>query len=143
MPPLVKICGIRSKEEAVACADLLRLMFMENSKRHIDLDTAREISQAIHLSRFAASSSSSPLDSDTINAPWFTTYATRLSSASSRPLLVGVFQNVPLATILFTITHAQLDMVQLHGSEPTDWADHIPVPVIRAFHAGNGVEGVT
>jgi hypothetical protein len=93
-PPLVKICGIRSKEEAVACAeagaDLLGLMFVENSKRHIDLDTAREISQAIRSSRFAGSSSSSPLDTDTINARWFTPHATHLSSASSRPLLVGV-----------------------------------------------------
>ena len=147
-PPLVKICGIRSKEEAVACAeagvDMLGLMFVENSKRHIDLDTAREISQAIRSLRFAGSSSSPP-DTDTTNAPWFTAHATRLSSASSRPLLVGVFQNAPLATILFAITHAQLDMVQLHGSEPTDWADHIPVPVIRVFHVGNGVgvEGIT
>ena len=42
--PSLKSAGIRSKEEAVACAqagvDLLGLMFVENLKRHIDLDIA-------------------------------------------------------------------------------------------------------
>jgi hypothetical protein len=73
--------------------DLLGLMLVENSKRQIDLDTANEISQAIRSLCFAGSSTSSPLDTNTINAPWFTMHATCLSLASSPPLLVGEFQD--------------------------------------------------
>jgi len=61
-------------------------------------------------------------------------------------LLVGVFQNQPLAFILHAVASTQLDMVQLHGSEPVEWARHIPVPVIKVFHVdaeGNGLEGIT
>jgi anthranilate synthase/indole-3-glycerol phosphate synthase/phosphoribosylanthranilate isomerase len=143
-PPLVKICGIRSKDEALAVAeagaDMLGLMFVERSRRKIDLQTAKEISEAIRTLRFStASLSQSAFD---VNSdPWFTMHASRLSSSISRPLLVGVFQNASLETILHVTSAAQLDAVQLHGSEPIEWAYHIPVPVIRVFHVGNG-EGI-
>ncbi|KAJ7129006.1 glutamine amidotransferase [Mycena crocata] len=146
--PLVKICGIRSKDEALtvaeAGADMLGLMFVETSKRYIDLETAKDISETIRSLRFSTFSPSDSLQ-ETANAPWFTSHATRFSSAPGRPLIVGVFQNAPLSTILHAVAYAQLDVVQLHGSEPTDWARQIPVPVIRAFHVGNGkgVEGIT
>ncbi|KAF5386265.1 hypothetical protein D9615_002304 [Tricholomella constricta] len=146
-PPLVKVCGIRSKDEALAVAeagaDMLGLMFVEKSKRHIDLDTAKHISAAIRALRYAATSPSPPSDGE--NSPWFTTHASRLSASTSRPLLVGVFQNAPLSTILHAVTYVQLDIVQLHGSEPIDWAHQIPVPVIRVFHVGKGtgVNGIT
>ncbi|KAJ7690712.1 anthranilate synthase [Mycena rosella] len=147
--PLVKICGIRTKDEALAVAeagaDMLGLMFVEKSKRYVDLDTAKDISETIRALRFSTASSSDPLGEETSNAPWFTAHATRLSSVPGRPLVVGVFQNAPLSSILHAVAYAQLDIVQLHGSEPTDWARQIPVPVIRAFHVGNGkgVEGIT
>jgi len=46
---------------------------------------------------------------------------------------------------LQAVSQAQLDIVQLHGSEPAQWAHHIPVPVIRVFHIGNGrgADGIT
>jgi len=150
--PLVKICGIRSKEEALAVAaagaDLLGLMFAEQSKRYIDLETAKEISRAIRELGFTQPSPPSQTDEqyEVPNAPWFTTHATRLSNTLSRPLLVGVFQNATLSTIMRAVSLAQLDMVQLHGAEPIDWAHHIPVPVIRVFHIGEngtGAEGIT
>ncbi|KAJ7125040.1 anthranilate synthase component II [Mycena epipterygia] len=147
--PLVKICGIRTKDEALAVAeagaDMLGLMFVEKSKRYVDLETAKGISETIRALRFSTSSPSDALD-DTPNSPWFTAHATRFSSAPGRPLVVGVFQNAPLSTILHAVAYAQLDIVQLHGSEPTDWARQIPVPVIRAFHVGKegkGIEGIT
>jgi anthranilate synthase/indole-3-glycerol phosphate synthase/phosphoribosylanthranilate isomerase len=152
----VKICGIRSKEEAVAVAeagaDLLGLMFVEKSKRVINIETAKEISQAIRALRFGAGGSEESGSSDEMasgsSTPWLTTRATRLSLShiSTRPLLVGVFQDSSLDTILGIISKVQLDIVQLHGSEPIDWAHHIPVPVIRVFHvdsSGKGVEGIT
>ncbi|KAL1746187.1 glutamine amidotransferase [Schizophyllum fasciatum] len=144
--PLVKICGIRSEQEALqvaeAGADLLGLMFAP-SKRTIDLPTAKAISKAIRSARYA---SSAPSTSSSSNLPWFTAHATRLSTSTSRPLLVGVFQNAPLETILQAVEEAQLDLVQLHGSEPVELAQHIPVPVIKVFHASSdprSVAGIT
>jgi len=61
-------------------------------------------------------------------------------------LLVGVFQDASLETVLSTIREVQLDIVQLHGFEPIDWAHMIPIPVIRVFHVGKdgrGVEQIT
>ncbi|TFK75470.1 anthranilate synthase [Pluteus cervinus] len=151
-PPLVKICGIRSRDEAVAAAeagaDLLGLMFVPTSKRHIGIDVAQEISQAIRNLRFTTAITITPETEDsksTSNTPWFTTHASRLSESKSRPLLVGVFQNPTLDEVLQAIELAQLDIVQLHGSEPIEWARQIPVPVIRVFHVGNNAssEGIT
>ncbi|KAG6920016.1 hypothetical protein DXG01_010084 [Tephrocybe rancida] len=146
-PPLVKICGIRNKEEALAVAeagaDMLGLMFVESAKSHISLETAKDISAAIRTLRYSTASPS-PLP-DVGNSSWFSAHASRLSASTSRPLLVGVFQNAPLAEILHAVSYAQLDVVQLHGSEPTDLAHHIPVPVIRVFHIGDGsgADGIT
>ncbi|KIK69004.1 hypothetical protein GYMLUDRAFT_80382 [Collybiopsis luxurians FD-317 M1] len=146
--PLVKICGIRTPEEALlvaeAGADMLGLMFVKKSSRYIDFETGKMISEAIHASKPPLSKTHS-LDDSSLNVPWFTSQITRLNSTASRPLVVGVFQNAPLATILHTVSYCQLDMVQLHGAEPTEWAHHIPVPVIRAFHVGkgSGVDGIT
>ncbi|KAG6857723.1 hypothetical protein H0H87_004139 [Tephrocybe sp. NHM501043] len=145
--PLVKICGIRSKEEALAVtdagADMLGLMFVETAKSYISLETAKEISAAIRNLRYSSSSPSSLPDVG--NNSWFGAHASRLSASTSRPILVGVFQNAPLSEILHAVSYAQLDMVQLHGSEPTDLAHHIPVPVIRVFHIGDGsgADGIT
>lgn len=153
-PPLVKICGIRSKDEALAVAaagaDLLGLIFVEKSKRAIDITVAKEISQAIRNLRFTAQTTqNTPLvPGGSTNVPWFTTQANYLhiSCSNSGPLLVGVFQDAPLETVLSTIREVQLDVVQLHGSEPIDWAHVIPIPVIRVFHVGKdgrGVEQIT
>lgn len=141
-PPLVKICGIRTKEEALAVAeaqaDMLGLMFVPTSKRHVNMEAAKDICQTIRTLRFMKDLPSISNQGDRCTAPWFTSHATRLSSSNSRPLLVGVFQDSPLDTILHAISYCQLDMVQLHGSEPVEWVKHIPVPVIRVFHIRNG-----
>jgi anthranilate synthase/indole-3-glycerol phosphate synthase/phosphoribosylanthranilate isomerase len=161
--PLVKICGIRSVEEATAAteagADLLGLMFVPASKRHVALEEAIRIVHSVRSLRSNVSTSStldtltslsktSYTDEQLKNTPWFTTHAQRLSSTlsphHSRPLLVGVFQNQPLDFILKTVSAVQLDIVQLHGTEPLHWAQHIPVPVIRVFHVnGEGDRGIT
>ncbi|KIJ15459.1 hypothetical protein PAXINDRAFT_133442 [Paxillus involutus ATCC 200175] len=159
-PPLVKICGIRTVEEAKAAAqsgaDMLGLMFVPGSKRFISLDTACDISSSIRSLRstapLAGSSDPSPGDSvspspgtgiGAVNDTWFSTHARRLSNTltAHRPLLVGVFQNQNLSDILEATTAAQLDLVQLHGAEPLEWSKYIPVPVIRAFHVNAKTEG--
>ncbi|KAN0131913.1 N-anthranilate isomerase [Lactarius tabidus] len=151
-PPLVKICGIRTTEEAIGSADagaaMLGLMFVPTSRRCITLEQAQTISLAICGLRV---SSTAPRESSvgTQNEPWFTFHARRLSQAVStigRPLLVGVFQDQPLSFILHCVAAVQLDIVQLHGSEPLEWSKRIPVPVIRVFHVdadGRGLQNIT
>ncbi|PPQ62919.1 hypothetical protein CVT24_006159 [Panaeolus cyanescens] len=151
-PPLVKICGVRSKDEALAIADagadLLGLMFVKKSKRAITIHDAKEISQAVRKRRISNGNAQAVDIPAFENAPWFTTQASRFSyiASNSGPHLVGVFQDAPLEEILRIVSEVQLDMVQLHGSEPFDWAQQIPVPVIRVFHvssSGKGTDGVT
>ncbi|KAH9940365.1 N-anthranilate isomerase [Epithele typhae] len=154
--PLVKICGIRSVDEAIqameAGADLIGLMFVPKSKRFVTPETAREISAAIH-SRLLTESAQRPIATapggdDMKNEPWFQTHARRLarnlsSEGARRPRVVGVFQDQPLETVLAAVEGAQLDMVQLHGREPVGWARHIPVPTIRVFHVDEEGHGLT
>ena len=157
-PPLVKICGIRTTEEALFCANagaaMLGLMFVPTSKRSITLEQAQAISSTVHGLRASAAPPAHPgsIDGNTHNETWFTLHARKLSqyagtSASAvRPIIVGVFQDQPLSFILHCIAVAQLGMVQLHGSEPLEWSKHIPVPVIRVFHVdadGNGLKDVS
>jgi len=155
--PLVKVCGIRTEEEAVdardAGVDLLGLMFVPTSRRKVAYEEAKRISSRIRSGRSTTRSplrsgshpdqSSSPpatadVDPATNDEPWFTANARRLSKAilasGGGPLLVGVFQDQPLELILQVVAEVQLDVVQLHGNEPVEWSKHIPVPVIKVFH---------
>ncbi|KAF7980811.1 hypothetical protein HWV62_36422 [Athelia sp. TMB] len=154
-PPLVKICGITTSADALAAADagadMLGLMFTPASKRCLSLEAAQKIAQDVRASHAEPPPAPAALEADEPeNDTWFAAHAHRLSTSLSRspkrPLLVGVFQNQPLSQILAAVSAAQLDLVQLHGSEPVEIARHIPVPVIKVFHIdpdGNGLEGVT
>ena len=150
--PLVKICGVKTRDQAIAIADagadLIGLMFVKKSKRYIDRRTAKQISTVIRARRFESDHDAVPTSlSPSSNTTWFMTNAKRLEKVTkqARPLLVGVFQNSTLDEIIETVADVQLDLVQLHGDEPIDWASQIPVPVIRAFHlapSGGKIEGV-
>ncbi|KAH9996671.1 N-anthranilate isomerase [Russula compacta] len=157
-PPLVKICGIRTAEEALVSASagaaMLGLVFVPTSKRCLTLEQAQAISSAVRGLRASAAPPVPPesASSTTHGEPWFALHARRLSrlasasTSAARPLLVGVFQDQPLSFILHCVAIAQLDVVQLHGFEPLEWSKQIPVPVIRAFHVdpkGRGLEGIT
>ncbi|GAA5985717.1 hypothetical protein JCM11641_007191 [Rhodosporidiobolus odoratus] len=140
--PLVKICGLNTSSAALCAAssgaDLLGLIFVPGSKRHVSLPQAKEIINAVR-SRSLPSSSPSAAAADTAEATldtsdWFSLQSCRLAAHPRKPLFVGVFQNPTLSTLLHTVDTLNLDLVQLHGSEPTGWARLIPVPVIRAFH---------
>ncbi|KDQ11972.1 hypothetical protein BOTBODRAFT_34828 [Botryobasidium botryosum FD-172 SS1] len=156
--PLVKICGVQSTGAALSAAsagaDFIGLVFAPKSKRFVSLSTAAEISSAIRHWRqqrqqqqqqqqqpITTKSESSAATDDSARASassvWFSSHAKTVESFS-RPLVVGVFQSQPLETIMQTVNAAHLDLVQLHGDEPLQWAQHIPVPVIRAFHVGSG-----
>lgn len=143
IPPtaLVKICGILTPSEALstanAGADFLGLVFLPSSKRHVSVHTAREISLAVRNAFPLPDSDEEEGKDENLNLPlpWFTSH-TRASYIPSpmrktRPLLVGVFQNQPLRYIQRVVHDVGLDIVQLHGSEPIEWARSIGVPVIQ------------
>lgn len=133
---------------------MLGLVFVPTSKRCITFEQAQAISSAIRGLRASAVPPAQPESTNgtTQNEPWFALNARRVSQLASgaasaaHPLLVGVFQDQPLSYVLHCVAVAQLDMVQLHGSEPLEWSKQIPVPVIRAFHVdpeGRGTDGIT
>lgn len=103
MKPLVKICGIRSLEAAIAAceagADFIGLNFVESSQRYITLDKAKEIITAVKGSVKA----------------------------------VGVFRNVGFEQINKIAGQLGLDYVQMHGNESPKYCLHVNAKVIKAF----------
>lgn len=125
---LVKICGTRTVEAAQAAveagADLVGMILVPGRRRFVSEPVAKEISRVVHTTAKpdATVSSSSTTSS---------TYPIAISSPN-RALVVGVFQNQSLEHVLSQIRVLDLDLVQLHGDEPVEWAGMIPVPVIRS-----------
>lgn len=139
--PLVKICGIRSVNDAKmaidAGADMVGIVLVPGVKRSVTRELAQEIGQVIQSSRQSRQSQTTPKTKD--QSSWFTHHAARLAS-KRKPLLVGVFRNQPLSDILDLVDSIPLDVVQLHGTEPQEYANWIPVPVIKTFSVSQ--EGV-
>lgn len=136
-PLLVKICGTRSAEAAAeavkAGADLVGMILVPGAKRLVSHETALAISEAVH--KHSLSSTAAEASKPAPGAvDFFTSSAQTL--ASHRPQLVGVFQNQPLEEVLEKQRAYGLDIVQLHGDEPIEWASLIPVPVVRKFKPG-------
>ncbi|KAI0023155.1 indole-3-glycerol phosphate synthase [Xylariomycetidae sp. FL0641] len=149
-PLLVKICGTRTAEGALAAAeagaDLVGMIMVPGRKRTVTDEAARAISDAVHGFSRATPSSSPPIPAipSSSATDFFAAGAATLTSPA-RPLLVGVFLDQPLADVLAAVRRYALDVVQLHGSEPLEWASLIPVPVIRRFSSaalsGMGARG--
>jgi len=136
-PLLVKICGTRSAEaasEAVkAGADMIGIILVPGSRRCVSDDVAVAISKAVHShpKRQLPKESSVPSKAA---SDYFNT--TTKAFSTGKPLLVGVFLNQPLDYILEKQRLYDLDVVQLHGNEPLEWASLIPVPIIKMFKPG-------
>ena len=132
---LVKICGTRSVEAATAAieagADMIGMILVQGRKRTVSNDVALSISKRVH--GMERSRDEKSLLSPTGKAQHFFDFGADWIRRSARPLLVGVFQNQPLSYILQQQRTLELDIVQLHGAEPLEWASLIPVPVIRRF----------
>jgi len=142
----VKICGTRSAEAATEAvksgADFVGICLVPGVKRCITHETALEISKAVHSYGGPLPSKADVPITNEKATDFFSTAATRL--ASERPRLAGIFQNQPLHEVLEKQKLYNLDVVQLHGDEPLEWANMIPVPVIRCFkpgHVGIGSRG--
>lgn len=140
--PLVKICGTRTSEAAEAAiaagADLIGIILVKGRKRCVPSAVALQISKTVHGT--PRSGVEIPVTTESLPAKatnFFEHSAAHKFVHPRHALLVGVFQNQPLDYILEQQKLLDLDIVQLHGSEPLEWATLIPVPVIRAFHPGN------
>lgn len=136
---LVKICGTRTPEAAKdaieAGADLIGIILVQNRKRSISNTTALRISHIVHSIPKPTSKNPPPpsLSSSSTAIEAFDHSIGLLHQNHHRALLVGVFQNQPLDYILSQQRLLSLDIIQLHGSEPIEWASLLPVPVIRRF----------
>ncbi|KAJ1966235.1 anthranilate synthase / indole-3-glycerol phosphate synthase [Dipsacomyces acuminosporus] len=141
---LVKICGVRTVDAAVAAkeagAEIIGMIFAP-SPRLIDIPTAQGIARSISSGseqpkiELPRQHSSSAENMSAVE--YFKACAGSIHSAQhklGRPLLTGVFQNQPLEHILEAVHQVPLDLVQLHGTEPVELAKEIPVPVIKVFH---------
>jgi anthranilate synthase/indole-3-glycerol phosphate synthase/phosphoribosylanthranilate isomerase len=145
-PLLVKICGTRSAlaatEAIKAGANLIGIILVPGTKRSVEREEAMEISQAVHASKkYIGDVNTQPVTYSSRTATdWFTVCGESVARAG--PLLVGVFMNQPLKVILEKQRLYNLDVIQLHGDEPLEWASLIPVPVIRKFKPGQTGVGV-
>lgn len=143
-PPLiVKICGTRSAEAAAeavkAGAEMVGMILVPGTKRCVSHEVALAISKAVHEHRFEPPSSQL-VELPNVGMDFFSGARRKLLSKGA--LVVGVFMNQPLEEVLEKQKSYDLDIVQLHGSEPIEWAHHIPVPVIRKFKPGEPGLGV-
>lgn len=143
--PLVKICGIKTPEMALstaqAGADLIGLIFVPKSRRYVTPAQATSIIHHVRSSLPKTSSSSDPTESNptqpsSLPTEWFKLQASQIQSSPShrKPMFVGVFQDTPLPEILSIIKQVPIDYVQLHGHEPIQASNFIPIPVIKTFH---------
>jgi anthranilate synthase/indole-3-glycerol phosphate synthase/phosphoribosylanthranilate isomerase len=134
---LVKICGTRTPQAAKAAieagADMIGIILVEGRKRCVSKVRALEISEAVRQTP-RPTKSHFELDFEGLTvAKGYFEHTTAFFQRTDRAMLVGVFQNQPLSYILAQQKLLNLDVVQLHGSEPVEWASLIPVPVIRRF----------
>jgi len=99
----VKICGIRSMEQAeeaiTAGADFLGFNFVPTSKRIITPVKAQEITKKF----------------------------------KGKAILVGVFQDQSFDEVESIANTLSLDCVQLHGIEDKDFCRRLGLPIIKAF----------
>ncbi|KAL8836342.1 MAG: hypothetical protein Q9170_002956 [Blastenia crenularia] len=134
---MVKICGTRSPEAAKlaieAGADLIGIILVEGRTRCVSRETALAVSQV-------CKTTPKPLKTKVVSkcggyqaAREYFEHTSDNLRQQDRALLVGVFRNQSLDYILEQQRVLGLDLVQLHGSEPVEWASLVPVPVIRRF----------
>ena len=121
--PFVKFCGLTNSDDAVlatrAGAKFLGLIFADKSKRKVDVETASQIARSLGVT-------DSFFRMGDVNV-------TEQVSKCARPLLVGVFQNQSVRLINEVAATIPLDLIQLHGDEPSDIVKQLIRPVIRAI----------
>jgi phosphoribosylanthranilate isomerase len=61
-----------------------------------------------------------------------------IRSIDKRPLVAGVFVNLPASEVNETARYCRLDYVQLSGNEDWDYCKDIDFPVIKVIHINDG-----
>jgi phosphoribosylanthranilate isomerase len=144
---LVKICGVRHPETALAAAaagaDFIGLMFAE-SRRRITPQECHDVIAALKEKRTTQGPDAAfdgPARGDVSARSWFGVWADAIeqSAARWRPLIVGVFADMDAAEVNDIADAAGLDLVQLSGAEPDAYVSRIERPVIRAIHVKEGM----
>jgi anthranilate synthase / indole-3-glycerol phosphate synthase / phosphoribosylanthranilate isomerase len=133
----MKICGTRTPEGARAAieagADQVGIILVPDRKRYVSDEQALQIAQTVKTTPRPGSTSSVMGNEQIGSIDYFEHTASRLLRRPDRAQLVGVFADAPIQHIIDQVHKLGLDIVQLHGSEPLEYATQIPVPVIRAF----------
>jgi phosphoribosylanthranilate isomerase len=108
----VKICGIRTLEDAQvaaeAGADFIGLVFVPGRRRRLEIDAAREIVAGFK------------------------------GSLETAPKVVGLFADQPLEEVNQTIDACNLDLAQLCGAESLDYCQNTAAQVIKVLHIPQG-----
>jgi phosphoribosylanthranilate isomerase len=143
MLTVVKICGLTQPEHVLAAlaagADLVGLMFAEQSRRRITVEQARRVLEVLPA-RAEPALPALPLPPGHTGALWFDRCATALERLVDRrrPLTVGVFANQPASLVNSIAETLDLDLVQFSGDEPWEDCLRIRRPVIKAEHVHSG-----
>ena len=108
----VKICGIRTLEDALvaseAGADFIGLVFVPGRPRRLAIDEARVIVDGLR------------------------------ASGDHVPQVVGLFADQPLDVVSDTIRACRLDRAQLCGNESLDYCRQTEAGVIKVLHVPGG-----
>ena len=117
MTVIVKICGQRTSEHALAAAnagaDMIGMIFAPG-RRQITPEVGKEIVLSVRKDR------------------------------SSPPKMVGIFVNAPASDVNRIADECGLDFIQLSGGEPWSYCSQINSPIIKTIHideAGGGESG--
>lgn len=133
-PLVVKICGTRTPEAAKAAieagADAIGIILVPGRTRHVPDEVALQIAEVVRTT--PRRSLRNPEFSE-LGASDFFEHSSQTIVRPNRAQLVGVFAGATLEHIIEQVHKLNLDVVQLHGSEPIEFARSLPVPVIRKF----------
>jgi len=110
------------------------MILVPGTKRCVSDETALAIAEAVRQGRAKRARTGRENVDDGKATDYFGFSAEALRRRG--PLVAGVFMNQPLDEVLDLQARYGLDLVQLHGDEPVEWARLIPVPVIRKFKPG-------
>ncbi len=140
----VKICGVRSPEEALAAAragaDFVGIV-LAPSPRRVSPETCHAILEAVweHRGREGPVTIPGPERGEVRGPGWYFAWQEALEDTlvRVRPLVVGVFADQPLEEVNDIADAAGLDLVQLSGGAAEDaYVASCVRPAIRALHVG-------
>ncbi|KAJ9624618.1 anthranilate synthase / indole-3-glycerol phosphate synthase [Knufia peltigerae] len=133
-PLSVKICGTRTPEAAKAAveagADSVGIILVPGRSRLVSDEVALQIAKVV---KTTPKPSRKIVHAPDVGSTDFFDHSSRMLVRPDRAQLVGVFLDSPLEHVIEQVYKLDLDVVQLHGSEPIEYARSIPVPVVHKF----------